>query len=113
MEKYAFKTIILFACMFIVVPFAKADPPSQILEKALKNNSISLNQMGSIRGQGVILQSSSNSGQVNGFVGSGSETGKVYSSNSINSNSGITTVFQNSGNNALIQNSMTINVTMH
>jgi hypothetical protein len=48
----------------------------------------------------------------NAVVGS-SNTGVITTTNSINNNTGITTVFQNSGNNSLFQQSTSINITVH
>jgi hypothetical protein len=41
-----------------------------------------------------------------------SATGIITTTDSINNNTGITTVFQNSGNNSLFQQSMAINITV-
>jgi hypothetical protein len=48
----------------------------------------------------------------NAVVGT-SATGTITTSNSINNNTGITTVFQNSGNNSLFQQSTSIFITVH
>jgi hypothetical protein len=42
-----------------------------------------------------------------------SNTGSITTTGSINNNTGITTVFQNSGNNSLFQQTTAINITMH
>lgn len=42
-----------------------------------------------------------------------SETGSITTTGSINNNTGITTVFQNSGNNSLFQQTTSINITVH
>jgi hypothetical protein len=42
-----------------------------------------------------------------------SDTGSITTTGSINNNSGITTVFQNSGNNSLFQQTTSINITVH
>jgi hypothetical protein len=42
-----------------------------------------------------------------------SDTGSITTTGSINNNTGITTVFQNSGNNSLFQQTTSINITMH
>jgi hypothetical protein len=42
-----------------------------------------------------------------------SNTGLITTTNSVNNNTGITTVFQNTGNNTLMQESMTINISLH
>jgi len=48
----------------------------------------------------------------NAVIGT-SETGMITTTNSINNNTGITTVFENSGNNSLFQQSMSIIITVH
>jgi hypothetical protein len=47
----------------------------------------------------------------NAVIGT-SDTGMITTTNSINNNTGITTVFQNSGNNSLFQQSTSINITV-
>jgi hypothetical protein len=42
-----------------------------------------------------------------------SDTGSISTTGSINNNTGITTVFQNSGNNSLFQQTTAINITVH
>jgi hypothetical protein len=42
-----------------------------------------------------------------------SDTGGITTTGSINNNTGITTVFQNSGNNSLFQQTTAINITVH
>jgi hypothetical protein len=42
-----------------------------------------------------------------------SDTGGITTTGSINNNTGITTVFQNSGNNSLFQQTTSINITVH
>jgi hypothetical protein len=57
--------------------------------------------------------SSSDSGLVHGNAVIGtSTTGMISTTNSVNNNMGITTVFQNSGNNSLFQQSTAINITL-
>ncbi|MGE3781815.1 MAG: hypothetical protein AB7H71_03605 [Alphaproteobacteria bacterium] len=48
----------------------------------------------------------------NAVIGT-SDTGLISTANSINNNNGITTVFQNSGNNSLFQQSTSITITVH
>jgi len=48
----------------------------------------------------------------NSVVGT-SDTGTITTSGSINNNYGFTTVFQNSGNNSLFQQTTSINITVH
>ncbi len=68
-------------------------------------------QLGGTRARGEIIISASNDGGVSGNqVGAGSVTGTISDTQSIANNSGITTVMQNTGNNALLQNSTSIYV---
>ena len=48
----------------------------------------------------------------NSVVGT-TETGTITTTGSINNNTGFTTVFQNSGNNSLFQQTTSINITLH
>ena len=48
----------------------------------------------------------------NAVIGN-SATGTITTTGSINNNTGITTVFQNSGNNSLFQQTTSINITVH
>jgi hypothetical protein len=59
---------------------------------------------------GSALSNGSLSG--NAVIGN-SATGMITTTGSINNNTGITTVFQNSGNNSLFQQTMSINITVH
>ena len=55
-----------------------------------------------------------NLGDVRGnAVGANSATGTITTTGSINNNTGFTTVFQNSGNNSLFQQSTSIYITVH
>ena len=55
-----------------------------------------------------------NLGDVRGnVVGVNSATGTITTTGSINNNTGFTTVFQNSGNNSLFQQTTSINITVH
>ena len=59
-------------------------------------------------------QSAFNGGTVLGNSVSGiSTTGMITTTNSVNNNMGITTVFENSGNNSMFQQSMAINISIH
>ena len=40
-------------------------------------------------------------------------TGSISNGQSVNGNTGLTTVIQNTGNNSLLQSSMTVNITVH
>jgi len=59
-------------------------------------------------------ESSFDNGLVHGNAVTGtSATGTITTTGSVNNNMGITTVFENSGNNSLFQQSTAINITMH
>lgn len=90
---------------------AKAD--AAILSQ-LAGTAIPTAQLGQMRGEGGVALSL-NDGQVSGnSVGPNSVTGSnSIASNSVSNNSGITTVFQNTGNNALLQNSTSIYISVH
>jgi hypothetical protein len=66
----------------------------------------------------INLNYTSNGALSDGAVGGNavigpSATGGITTTGSINNNTGITTVFQNSGNNSLFQQTTSINITMH
>jgi hypothetical protein len=112
----ALPTLLLLGAIVAGPVTAMADgtsTPDAALLGALKGSELHPAALGALRAQGVLIQNATNNGGVTGTVDGKSVTGMVSANNSINGNAGITTVFQNSGNNALIQNTMTINVTMH
>jgi hypothetical protein len=62
----------------------------------------------------TVESGSLNSGALRGNSVTGtSDTGTITTTGSINNNSGFTTVFQNSGNNSLFQQSTSIYITVH
>jgi hypothetical protein len=62
----------------------------------------------------AVESGSLNSGALRGNSVTGtSDTGTITTTGSINNNSGFTTVFQNSGNNSLFQQSTSIYITVH
>lgn len=52
-------------------------------------------------------------GSVQGNTNLAGGGGQILNTNSINNNSGITTIFQNTGNNSLFQSQTVINVSIH
>jgi hypothetical protein len=63
---------------------------------------------------GYAFDGSLSNGAVRGNAVIGStNTGTITTTNAINNNTGITTVFQNSGNNSLFQQSTSIFITVH
>lgn len=85
----------------------KADPA---LVGALQGNALQDGALGKARGGDILLQTAKTTGSVAGNTGS--SFGVIADSHSVNANSGITSVFQNTGNNALIQNTMNINISI-
>ena len=70
-------------------------------------------QLKAARARGEIVVSAASNGSVgNNTVSGSSVTGTITDSQSIQNNSGFTTVQQNTGNNALLQNSTSIYVSV-
>ena len=81
---------------------------------ALGKMALSNSELSQQVARGVVVENSISDGTVRAnSVGAGSLTGTIANSNSINNNTGITTVFQNSGNNSLFQSSISISITVH
>jgi hypothetical protein len=83
--------------------------PATVLNSQHARGSTNINVNTSIASDG-----SFNDGALHGnaVIGS-SATGAITTTGSVNNNMGITTVFQNSGNNSLFQQSTSINITVH
>jgi hypothetical protein len=78
-------------------------------EHARGSGTIKIDTASAVGGNGA----SFDSGLVHGNAVTGtSTTGMISTTGSINNNMGITTVFQNSGNNSLFQQSTAINITL-
>jgi hypothetical protein len=90
-----------------------ATAPSAVLE-ALAGATLSATELAGEHARGLVIGSAISDGTVtaNAVVGT-SVTGAITNTNSINNNVGITTVFQNSGNNSLFQQSTSIFITVH
>jgi hypothetical protein len=83
--------------------------------EALAGAALSATELAGEHARGlVVIGSAISDGTVTGnaVVGT-SVTGAITNTNSINNNVGITTVFQNSGNNSLFQQSTSIFITVH
>jgi hypothetical protein len=79
-------------------------------EHARGSTNIKVDTANAIGGNG----SSFDNGFLHGNSVSGnSATGDITTTGSVNNNMGITTVFENSGNNSLFQQSTAINITVH
>jgi hypothetical protein len=90
-----------------------ATAPRTVLE-ALAGGALSARELAGEHARGLVIGSAISEGTVTGnaVVGT-SVTGAITNTNSINNNVGITTVFQNTGNNSLFQQSTSIFITMH
>ena len=70
---------------------------------------VSTAELGQQQARGIAVENAISNGTVTAnSVGAGSSTGTITNNNSINNNVGITTVFQNTGNNSLFQASTSI-----
>lgn len=82
--------------------------------RVLAGTAVSAAELGQQQARGIALTNSVSSGTVSGnSVGAGAVTGTITNNNSINDNVGITTVFQNTGNNSLFQSSTSIFISVH
>jgi hypothetical protein len=90
-----------------------ATAPSAVVE-TLAGAALSATELAGEHARGLVIGSAISDGTVTGnaVVGT-SVTGAITNTNSINNNVGITTVFQNSGNNSLFQQSTSIFITVH
>ena len=105
MPTLAFAGAVCFHCEALAISGpADTATPAQLLGVPLPTS-----ELGAARARGEIIISTSSNGAVSGNqVGSASVTGTISDAQSITNNTGITTVFQNTGNNALLQNSTSI-----
>jgi len=91
-----------------------ADKASEAVLGALAGTAVSNIELGRQEARGIAITSAVNDGTVGyNSVGRGSVTGNITNNNSVNNNVGITTVFQNTGNNALFQSSTSIFISVH
>lgn len=94
----------------IIGELAGSAVPTAELNKQHARGSTNINVKALTAGDGASFNDGALRG--NAVIGS-SATGTISTTNSVNNNSGITTVFQNSGNNSLFQQSTAINITLH
>jgi hypothetical protein len=84
------------------------DPANSALG-SLAGTAVSASQLAASRARGDVIVSSVNNGTVsNNTIDGNTTTGAIMNSMSGNDNSGITSIFQNTGNDSLIQNSTAI-----
>ena len=79
---------------------------------SLGSSSVSSAELKRMRG-GFGVVGAVNLGTDSGNNANGSLTGSILNGQSVNGNTGLTTVIQNTGNNSLLQSSMTVNITVH
>lgn len=79
---------------------------------SLGANALSAAQLSKLRGASGTV-AAINLGTDTGNSADNSVTGSISNMQSVNNNTGLTTVIQNTGNNALLQSSMTVNITVH
>lgn len=85
---------------------------SSAMIASLGNSAVPNIQLAKMRG-GSGTVASVNLGSDTGNSANNSITGSILDTQSVNGNTGLTTVIQNTGNNALLQSSMTVNITVH
>ncbi|MDE2240743.1 MAG: hypothetical protein KGJ73_12560 [Rhodospirillales bacterium] len=85
---------------------------SSTLAASLGTTALSGAQLSKLRG-GSGTVAAVNLGTDTGNSADHSVTGSISNLQSVNNNTGLTTVIQNTGNNSLLQSSMTVNITVH
>jgi hypothetical protein len=101
----------LFSVSYPAIAAGSSDEANAALT-SLADSAIPTAQLSTLRG-GNLVVSSANVGIDTGNNANNSPTGNILDNQSINSNTGITTIFQNTGNNALFQSSTTVNISVH
>jgi hypothetical protein len=86
--------------------------PADAALSSLAGTAVPTTQLRAMRG-GALFVSSGNVGTDTGNSANNSPTGKIIDNQSINNNTGITTIFQNTGNNSLMQSSTTVNISVY
>lgn len=93
-------------------PHSSVDINATTLASSLGVSAVSSAQLSKIRG-GFGVVGAVNLGINTGNSADNSITGSITNGQSVNGNTGLTTVIQNTGNNSLLQSSMTVNITVH
>ena len=112
------KNIVFVMCFMLLSMshFARAAPAgssSDAVLNSLSGAAVSTAQLGALRARGSVVVSSENNGIVaNNTISGNSTTGGIMDLKSANNNSGFTTIFQNTGNNSLMQSSTAIYISM-
>ncbi len=111
---WVFATAVLAVALGDTASCLAADKVSQTVLGVLAGTAVSTAELGREQARGIAITSAVSNGAVSGnSVGPGAVTGSITTNNSINDNVGITTVFQNTGNNALFQSSTSIFISVH
>jgi hypothetical protein len=98
----------LFAMPHFAGAATLGDPANSALS-SLAGTAVSASQLEASRARGDVIVSAVNNGTVNNnSIDGDTTTGAIMNSMSGNDNSGITSIFQNTGNESLIQNSTSI-----
>jgi hypothetical protein len=119
MDRMNAKIVVAAACfvLFSTVHLASAAPNDDQSGSALSSlagAAVSTTQLGEFRARGNVVVSSVDNGTVtNNSVSGNVTTGAITDDQSMNSNAGITTIFQNTGNNSLFQNSTAVYISLH
>jgi len=99
-------TAVVLGAAFVALPAAASDPMAGL-------QPIGAEELAGATGRaGLDLDSANQALLQNNQVGANSPTGSNLISGSLNGNAGITTVFQNTGNFAVMQSATTVTVNM-
>jgi hypothetical protein len=115
MRSQTFVQILIFAGALVFHNAAYAAPKILGIENSLQllGRPLKSAQLDDTRARGEIVISTASNGSVSGNqVSANSVTGTISDTHSITNNSGVTTVMQNTGNNALLQSSTSIYVSV-
>ncbi len=112
--------IVVFSTSFLLFSVsnsafaAGSNDQSNSTLSSLAGDAVPAAQLGALRARGTVIVSSVNNGTVaNNSINGNSVTGKITDIQSANNNAGLTTIFQNTGNNALLQNSTSVYISVH
>jgi hypothetical protein len=114
------KSAIRTLCVGLVVGTFFSLPATGFAEDALgtiagllAGTGVSDRDLGNQSARGAVVLTGDLTGSVTGNTSIGDANGVIRNMNSFNYDTGIITVFQNTGNNSLFQNQTIVNVTIH
>ena len=100
---------LVFAASLLPLAAVAQQPPGGI-SALLDGSALTTQDMSDQHARGL---GTGGDGSIVGNINLSGGGGAITNKDSINNNAGITTIFQNTGNNSLFQNQTTVNVTLH